>query len=241
VSLDDLAARLRSVAKRGDGQHAHHEMPYYDPEDGVVCACGHKFGVRFEDLDEELGNPATAVDAAEAVAEGAQAGALQIAAPDEEQESRLVKAGRELVQREVNPIVARVDLIDPTLPYGPKEVEQHILDATARLERGIVFEAALIASTHEATMVYTMAFSRALARQSGGDAEWRKARAIGEVEPQYEAMMRATMARDAMKATLHSLRSVLSSYQSVAKSVAANYGAAEQVSRAQNNKAGGYF
>lgn len=240
MSLNDIAARLRAVqVQREGGQHAEHELAYYDPEDGVVCACGHVFGVRLDDLDAEM--EATAPEAAESVDEAVAIRDRVVDAPDADQESALVSVGRELVQREVNPIVARVDLIDPTQPYGPTEVEHHILDATARLERGIVFEAALIASAHKATMEYTLAFSRALAKQSGGDGEWRKARAMGEVEREYELMMQAVMARDAMKATLHSLRSVLSSYQSVAKSVVASYGATNQVEQAQRNRSGGYF
>lgn len=232
--IEDVAARLRAVqVQRGGGQHADHALAYYDPEDGVVCGCGEPLGVRIAEFDAITEPPDTGAEPEPLVVGG------EVEPPDAQQESVLISTGRELVRREVNPIIAQVPLIDPSLPYGPKEVEEHIIDATSRLERGIEFEASLVAAAHAATMEYTLAYNRALAQQSGGDKEWRAARAMGQVENEYRTMMQAVIARDAMKATTHSLRSVLTAYQSLAKSVAATYGATNQVESAQRN--GGYF
>lgn len=227
---NQIALRLKGVQTE-HGHHGH-DMPYYDPADGVVCACGHVFGVHLPEFDElsSVAQPAATEDAPQVD---------EVAA-----ESALVTRGREVLA-EIDPITAGVALIDPTMPYGPKEVEQHILDATARLERGIAYEASLVAAAHDATMRYTLAFNRALADQSGGDARWREAKAATRCEDEYTAMMVAISVRDAMKATTHSLRSVLSGYQSVSKSVSAAYNATNAVESANQRRAdqsgGRYF
>lgn len=222
------------------GRHAEHAMPFYDPEEGVTCGCGEVIGTHFKDWDDPSEPPwdTTADEAAEPTSDEK---ALAVVGPDEDQESELVTTGRGLVQRVVDPIMPGIDLIDPTQPYGPKEVEEHILDATARLERGMVFEAGLVAAAEDAEMRHTLALNRALAQQHGGSERDRLARASVQVEDQYIAMMQARIARDAMRSTTHSLRSVLSSYQSVSKSVQATYGAANHQPQGQRRNDGSYF
>lgn len=204
---------------QAEALHGSCVLGYYDPQDGVVCGCRVVLGIRISAWDEQVEVQPPVVPEASA-----------------EQESVLVTAGRAMVGQELDPITAAVALIDPTKPYGPKEVEEHILDSAARLERGMVFEAALIAAAHEATVRFELARARALVGLSGGDAEQRKARALVMCEPEYTAMFVAIRARDAMKSTTHSLRSVLSAYQSVGKSVAAAYGATNQVQDARQRR-----
>jgi hypothetical protein len=203
----EMADRLLAIQAEVGG-HAGHGLGYYDPEDGVVCGCRAILDIRVPEWDE-LSD-------------------IAIPEPSAEAESALVVSGRGMVGHEVDPITAQIALIDPTKPYGPKEVELHIIDSAARLERGIVYEAALIAAAHTATMDFELAKAKALLLATGGDVKRREAQALVACEAQYVNMIVAVRARDAMKATTHSLRSVLSSYQSVAKSVAAAYGATNQ-------------
>lgn len=141
------------------------------------------------------------------------------------QENVLVSAGMNILDKAAagSPVRPGVALLDPTKPYGPKEVEEHILDVNARLERGIEFEAALIAVRDSLEMEYNLAFARALSHATAGDAAGRKAEAMLACEDHYRAMVHGKQVWGAMAATTHSLRSVLTAYQSVAKSVAAAY------------------
>lgn len=149
-----------------------------------------------------------------------------------EQEQRthgvLTDAGLAVFAQHADPLRSALEHIDPTLPYGPDEVNAHLLDAATRLERGLTYEAGLVSVAHQCEMEYKLAYAEALASLSGGDGEQRKARALLACRGLYERMMLAQQVRDAMKATTHSLRSVLSGYQSVAKSVNAVYGATNQ-------------
>ena len=113
--------------------------------------------------------------------------------------------------------------IDPTAPYGPAEVERAILDAVARLERGLKHEANLIAACDQLKLEYDLAYARAIEQSTGGAADVRKANAVLACERQYRAYMEGCAARDAMKAVTHTLRATLSGLQSVGRSVGVTY------------------
>jgi hypothetical protein len=201
--------------------------------EGAYCACGQHLGyviviepdgrMHADELNapapEEL--PGAGADTPEDLQSQSEPEDLEEA---REHESELVRTGLDRVRTEVDPITAQIALIDPTQPYGPKEVEEHILDATARLERGISYEAGLIAAAYQAEVEHKLAYASALAESSGSDVKQREAKALLRTENTLRQMVRAQQVRDAMKATTHSLRSVLSAYQSVAKSVTAAYG-----------------
>lgn len=216
LTAPELAARVSRLVADAIAEAGGHEdcVPgTYDEQFGVVCGCGQIMDLGIPELDPQSAVPEGPVMS----------------------EPELVTAGRDLVRSTVDPITAAIALIDPTQPYGPKEVEEHILDATARLERGMVFEAALVAAAEAQIMEFTLARARAMARQGGGSAKDREAAALLEAEQEYRNMVAAVQARDAIKSTTHTLRSVLSAYQSVAKSVAAAYEANTQITR--NRKA----
>jgi hypothetical protein len=118
-----------------------------------------------------------------------------------------------------------VPVIDPTMPYGPAEVERAILDANARLERGSKHEANLIAAADQLKIEYELAYARSVEQSVGAAADIRKANATLRSEREYRAWREAVAARDAMKAITHSLRSTVSALQSVGRSVGVSYSA----------------
>lgn len=137
---------------------------------------------------------------------------------------RVEAAGRDIAERHGAPDMSpAVPPVDPTMPYGPVEVEKAILDAVARLERGLVHEANLIAAADQLKIEYELAYAKAIERSTGGAADVRKANATLACERQYRAWREAVAARDAMKAVTHTLRSTLSGLQSVGRSVGASY------------------
>lgn len=194
----DLAEAIRERVRATQNAHNHPECDegHYDPVEGVVCACGEVLGAVVPIEHDEI--------------------------PDDVME----QAGRELIeQRGDDARVTRrsVEPLDPTGVYGPADVERRIADATRRLEYGAVHEANLIAAYEQAAIVYELAYARAIAAQDSGAADVRKARAMLACEREYLDMRNAKAAAAAMKAVLHTLRSVQSGYQSVAKSVAGAY------------------
>lgn len=124
-----------------------------------------------------------------------------------------------------DPIISRLAVIDPTRIYTPQEVQDHIADATARLERGAVYERFLAEAYGDAVIVHHNAVTWAeyKMKEHGSNGEERKAWARLQSEDQYTAMMVAKMKKDAIGATMHTLRSVLSAYQSIAKSISSIY------------------
>lgn len=117
-----------------------------------------------------------------------------------------------------------VPVIDPSMPYGPAEVERAMLDANRRLELGLKHEANLVAATEQLKIEYELAYARAIERSAGGAADIRKANAVLASERQYRAWHEAQAARDAIRSVTHTLRSTLSALQSVSRSVGVSYG-----------------
>lgn len=124
-----------------------------------------------------------------------------------------------------DPIQSVLALIDASQIYTPDEVERHILDVLARLERGALFERECIRAKELAmadfdrlywATIHTSEQSSELRRKAEAEVACEKA---GLTAARNEAKMMA----DAIKATMHNLRAVLSGYQSTAKSVTATY------------------
>lgn len=133
--------------------------------------------------------------------------------------------GGELEYEPRDPIESALALIDPTHIYTPEEVERHILDVLARLECGALFERQTVERHHRAVDAWDRAFFRAINTSQATSADKRKAEAMvacddaGLSREKFEA----EMVREAAKSTMHNLRSVLSGYQSVARSVGVMY------------------
>lgn len=114
-------------------------------------------------------------------------------------------------------------LLDPTQPFGPAEIEARIIEANDRLERGAVHEANLVAAAERLGVEYKLAYAAALRASSGTAADIRKADAMLATARLYRQWMDAVAAMKAMQSVTHTLRSTLSGYQSVGRSVAAVY------------------
>ena len=114
-------------------------------------------------------------------------------------------------------------LLDPTQPFGPAEIEARIIEANDRLERGAVHEANLVAAAGHLGVEYELAYARALATAAGAAADIRKAQARLATEALYRRWQDAVAAMKAMQSVTHTLRSTLSGYQSVGRSVGAMY------------------
>jgi hypothetical protein len=235
--LDREATVFAALVGHGDHGSALLSRQTPDGVPSVLCACAMLLGLPDKDQADEIDRILATRESQSTVEDylgKREADALAAELDDtvgsdfeaaREQENVLVNEGMRILNDAAagSPIRPGVALLDPTKPYGPKEVEEHILDVNARLERGIEYEAALITVRDSLEMEYNLANARALSEAKASDAAGRKAEAMLACEAQYRAMVHAKRVWGAMAATTHSLRSVLTAYQSVAKSVAAAY------------------
>lgn len=221
LSAADIAAanfeRARSM-KRKDPLHA--DCPgkaAFDAELGVVCYCGTVLGFPPDAVMPDLAMPLS-----QTTADARLAQPLVV-----QEETRKVTSvnGMASAVHPADPILASLDVIDPTAPYDSKMVEEHLLDAMARLERGAHYERFCAEDYADKVLKYEAAHARALleAANHGGAADIRAARAAVTCETEYIQRMIAKMKLDAVKANMHSLRSIMSGYQSVASSIRAAY------------------
>ncbi len=211
VTSGDYAEQLkgwciRVLDKAGHSGCGYAQTARYMPEEGVVvCGCG-----QFTDAPviepEPSGDEPDEVLAAHAA-------------------STVARRGGTAPYVATDPIQSTLALIDPTDTYTPDELERHILDVLARLETGALFERECIVAANTAVDAWDRAYWRAFhACEATSDGK-RKAAAMvacddaGLTQEKFEA----ESLKEAVKATMHNLRAVLSGYQSVAKSVTAAY------------------
>lgn len=122
-----------------------------------------------------------------------------------------------------DPLDTRVTVIDPTLPYGPEQVEYQLLRIEGQLERGIHFQRFWEERLHYAKVAFELANARALVAATGGDAGTRKAQALLACEQEYmELAVCETMVRS-VRECMHTLRSLQTGYQTISNSVGATY------------------
>lgn len=121
-----------------------------------------------------------------------------------------------------DPIARTLDLIQPGQDYTPEQVERLMLDAVQRLEEGQAFERWALEQASEAQRAYNRAYSLAFVKTSG-PMELRRNVAEVECAALADAKDTAEMVHKAAKTAMHNLRSTLSGYQSVLKSVQATY------------------
>jgi len=117
-----------------------------------------------------------------------------------------------------DPIVSAVPVIDPTEVYTPLDVEHQILDVEQRLDRGEHFLRVWLDKQAHAEHAYTIGQARAFTLASG-TVDARKAKATLDTESELWAKTEADMMVRAVRDTLHSLRSQLSGYQTVSRSI----------------------
>jgi hypothetical protein len=151
--------------------------------------------------------------------------------PEELQQSRVVALSPEQVDAHgpaavtvaaADPIARTLELIGPAEDYRPDQVERLMLDAVRRLEEGQAFERWALEEASAARSKYDRAYALEFTKASGA-MELR--RNVAEVECSALADLRdqTDMVYRAAKAAMHNLRSTLSGYQSVLKSVQATY------------------
>lgn len=205
--------------KRADPEHSNCPgRPGWDPEMGVVCYCGVVLGYPADAEEEQEVLPAsvTTADARQSAPLAVQPVEAQVVS-----ESNLASA-----VDPADPILARLVVIDPTQPYDSKMVEEHLLDAVARLERGGHYERVCAEDYADKKLKYHMAHARARLRakkECGGSEGDRDAWAAVECEAEFVDQMIAKMKLDAIKGTMHTLRSIVSAYQSIGRSIASAF------------------
>lgn len=132
---------------------------------------------------------------------------------------------RDIVLAERDPVRATLATIDPTVAYTQVDLEMRILDVLARLELGAVFERKAVEDDAAAKLAWKKAYWIAKNSSEASAADRREADAMVQTLDLYLDHVEKEMVRKAVAATMHNLRSILSGYQSVAKSVAADAGA----------------
>jgi hypothetical protein len=159
-----------------------------------VCGCGEYFPA------PELGAPA--VDLSPARVDAHSSAAITVAAAD--------------------PIARTLALIGPAEDYRPDQVERLMLDCVQRLEEGQAFERWALEQASEAERAYNRAYAKAFTLAAGA-MELRRNVAEVECADLADSRDRTDMVHRAAKAAMHNLRSTLSGYQSVLRSVQATF------------------
>lgn len=210
----DTASLVRAFQDESP-EHADCPNGVWDEDYGPVCGCGVLLAEPVEAAPRQLPASATTADA------------------DPSRHATTGEAGQEIATQggiasavaPADPITAALEVIDPNAPYDSKMVEEHMLDVMARLERGAHYQRVCEEEAYNAKLAYEMAHARAIldAQKQGGAADVRSAAATLACEEEYTRKMVADMKVKAIRETMHSLRSVLSGYQSVGKSISAAY------------------
>jgi hypothetical protein len=121
-----------------------------------------------------------------------------------------------------DPVQPGLPLIDPSEIATPEQLEAHLLDVIQRLETGQLFERDCIEAEYSARLAWELAKAKTIAK-GGGAADVRMAAALADHGDLYEKYLRAEMMRKATQAAMHNCRSMLSGYQTVARSVLTTY------------------
>lgn len=224
MSAKDIAEANHAYAvsvKRGQPEHAGCPgAPRYDPELGVMCYCAELIGPpRDADLLAEPGKlPPSTVTAAAATAEPLTVPGVEVGVRD--------VAGISSAVHPNDPILARVEIIDPTQPYDSAMVEKNLLDCVRRLEEGAHFERVCAEDYGDKIMRYELAYNRRRVeakKEVGGSEGDREAWSRVQCETEYLDREIAKLRLKAIQGTMHSLRSIISAYQSVMKSISTAY------------------
>lgn len=209
-----------AVKRKNDEHSSCPGRPAYDPELGVMCYCGDIIG---PPMDEHLAAPTPPLPPSTTTIAARNAAPLEVTPTPE-----TVKDvhGISSAVHPNDPILATIEIIDPTQPYTPAMVETHLLDAVKRLEEGAHYERVCAEDHADKVMRYELKYNRKRieARKAVGGAEGdREAWARVECETEYLEREISKLKLKAIQGTMHSLRSVISAYQSVAKSIASAY------------------
>jgi hypothetical protein len=220
-SIADKGQEYAVQVKRRSEEHASCPgRPAYDPELGVMCYCSAIIGPPMVD---DLMAPSKPLPSSTVTAAAKAAEPLVIEPPE-----TVVKDVRGISSavHPNDPILSTIEIIDPTQPYTPQMVEEHLLEAVKRQEEGAHYERVCAEDYADKVMRYEIKYNRKRieARKAVGGAEGdREAWARVECETEYLEREISKLKLKAIQGTMHSLRSVISAYQSVAKSIASAY------------------
>ena len=195
---DQLAKTIHAALVRG-GHYACSLEPYatttlHEGETVVLCGCGEFFPA------PELAAPTVDLSPERVDAHGPEA--VTVAAAD--------------------PIARTLALIAPGQDYTPEQIEKLMLDTVYRLEQGQAFERWALEQAAEAERQYGRRYALEFTKATGA-MELRRYTAEVACADLADAKDRTDMVHRAAKAAMHNLRSTLSGYQSVLKSVQATY------------------
>jgi hypothetical protein len=190
----------RSLIEKGHSACRYNDQARYDPATGTVkCGCG-----------------------TEVALVGAQPTRLPEPPPDNDWPATSgAPIGANTVAKD--PVQATLATIDPTMAYTPVDLEMRILDVLARLEQGALFERSAIERAAFAEMAWKRDYWIARESSEAGAADRREADAMLKTLELHQEYLETSMVAKAVKATMHNLRAILSGYQSVARSVTADY------------------
>lgn len=121
--------------------------------------------------------------------------------------------------QQLDPLIGRLAPLDPTLPYTPSDVELKIVSILRQLENSEEFLRQQLARLHQATHNHTMRYNLSIASSEAKAADQRKAEAVIATERELHEMTEAEMLVRALRDSQHNLRSQLSGFQSVARSL----------------------
>lgn len=224
ISAKDIAEANHAYAvqvKRSLPAHAGCPgAPRYDVELGVMCFCAEIIGPP-RDADILAAPPALPPSTVSKDAESA----APLVVPEDTAPVKDVTGISSAVHPN-DPILARVEIIDPTQPYDSAMVEKNLLDCVRRLEEGAHFERVCAEDYGDKIMRYELAYNRRRVeakKEVGGSEGDREAWSRVQCESEYLDREIAKLRLKAIQGTMHSLRSIISAYQSVMKSISTAY------------------
>lgn len=124
----------------------------------------------------------------------------------------------------VDPIESALLAMDPTQPYTPADIELQLVSIVARLEQGQHFQREWEIQANTTAVAYELAYAAAIVQASGA-ADVRKATALLACREEFIAKMQAEALVKAVRESMHTLRSMLSGFQSIGRSVGASFNA----------------
>jgi hypothetical protein len=141
-----------------------------------------------------------------------------------------VEVGRDLVPyagtpifptdaQELDPLIGRLAPLDPTLPYTPADVELKIVEILRQLENSEVYLRQQVAREHQATHNYSLRHALAIRDSTARAQDQRNAEATLATERELKEMNEAKALTKCLRDSQHNLRSQLSGFQSVARSL----------------------
>lgn len=127
-------------------------------------------------------------------------------------------------EQTLDPLTKKLPALDPTMPYTPQDVELKIVSILEQLENSETFLRQQMGRLHAAEHDLNLKYNLALAQSPAKNQKQQEAEAwLASADEQYEAG-EAKMLVKALQGAQHNLRSQLSGFQSVARSLGVSMG-----------------